>query len=116
MTDQMIEQEQVEIILDRNPTNIVCIIFLMVIVGNYWKMQFNVKQVKRLKEINNGPTGTCNSKVSEESISDEDLDDFVSNFSKITIKLKSGFPVAGNSINCPNSDENEHENVYQYLK
>ena len=50
-------------------------------------MQANVKKAKRLKKIDdrdNDPSDTFNCMVSEDSISDDDLDDFVRNFSEMT--------------------------------
>ena len=50
-------------------------------------MQANVKKAKRLKEIDDrydDPSDTFNSKVSEDLISDDDLDGFIRNFSDMT--------------------------------
>ena len=50
-------------------------------------MQVNVKKAKGLKEIidrNDDPSDTFNCMFTEDPISDDDLDAFIRNFSKIT--------------------------------
>ena len=86
--DQMIELEMVEMILDKNQVGIVNIVIKMVTLGNtVGEMQANAKKARRLKEMDDrddDPSDTFNSMVSEDIISDDDLDDFISNFSDMT--------------------------------
>ena len=52
-----------------------------------WEMQANAKKARRLKEMDDrddDPSDTFNSMVSEDIISDDDLDDFIRNFSDMT--------------------------------
>ena len=52
-----------------------------------WEMQANAKKARRLKEMDDrddDPSDTFNSMVSEDIISDDDLDEFIRNFSDIT--------------------------------
>ena len=52
-----------------------------------WEMQANAKTPRRLKEMDdryNDPSDTFNSMVSEDPISDDDLDGFIRNFSDMT--------------------------------
>ena len=75
--DQMIEQEMIEMIQDKIPTGTVNIVIKMV----------NVKKARRLKEMDDrddDPSDTFNSMVSEDPISDDDLDGFIKNFSEMT--------------------------------
>ena len=87
--DQMIEQlEMAEMILDKNQVGIVNIVIKMVTLGKYcWEMQANAKKARRLKEMDDrddDPSDTFNCMVSEDIISDDDLDDFIRNFSDMT--------------------------------
>ena len=52
-----------------------------------WEMQANAKKARRLKEMDDrddDPSDTFNSMVSEDIISDDDLDEFIRNFSDMT--------------------------------
>ena len=52
-----------------------------------WDMQANAKKARRLKQMDDrddDPSDTFNSTVSEDMISDDDLDDFIRNFSDMT--------------------------------
>ena len=52
-----------------------------------WEMQANAKKARRLKEMDDrddDPSDTFNSMVSEDIISDDDINDFISNFSDMT--------------------------------
>ena len=52
-----------------------------------WEMKANAKKAKKLKEMDDredDPSDTFNSMVSEEPISDDDLEGFISNFSDMT--------------------------------
>ena len=52
-----------------------------------WEMQANAKKARRLGEMDDrddDPSDTFNSMVSEDIISDDDLDDFIRNFSDMT--------------------------------
>ena len=52
-----------------------------------WEMQANAKKVRRLKEMDDrddDPSDTFNSMVSEDPMSDDDLDEFIRNFSDMT--------------------------------
>ena len=52
-----------------------------------WEMHANVKKARRLKEMDDsddGPSDTFNSMVSEDPISDDNLDGFIRNFSEMT--------------------------------
>ena len=52
-----------------------------------WEMQANAKKARRLREMDDrddDPSDTFNSMVSEDIISDDDLDDFIRNFSDMT--------------------------------
>ena len=88
VTDQMIEQEMAEMILDKNQTGIVNIMIKMVTLEKYcWEVQANAKKARRLKEMDDrddDPSDTFNSTVSEDIISDDDLDGFFRNFSDVT--------------------------------
>ena len=84
--DQIIEQEMVEMILDKNRNCGYCDQD-----GHTWKycweMQANAKKARRLKEMDDrddDPSDTFNSMVSEDPISDDDLDGFITNFSEMT--------------------------------
>ena len=85
--DQMTEQEMVEKILNKNPTDTVNIVIKMVTWKYCWKMQANVKKARRLKEMDDredDPSDNLNSMVSEDPISDDDLDGVIRNFSEMT--------------------------------
>ena len=50
-------------------------------------MQANAKKARRLKEMDgrdDDPSDTFNSMLSEDPISDDDLDGFIRNFSEVT--------------------------------
>ena len=52
-----------------------------------WEMQANAKKARRLKEMDDrddDPSNTFNFMLSEYPISDDDLDGFIRNFSKMT--------------------------------
>ena len=52
-----------------------------------WEMQADAKKARRLKEMDDrddDPSDTFDSMVSEDIISDDDLDDFIRNFSDMT--------------------------------
>ena len=52
-----------------------------------WEMQVNAKEARRLKEMDDrddDPSATFSSMVSEDPISDDDLDGFIRNFSDMT--------------------------------
>ena len=52
-----------------------------------WEMQANAKKARRLKEMDDrddDPSDTFNSMVSKDIISDDDLDEFIRNFSDMT--------------------------------
>ena len=51
MTGQMIVQEKVEMILDRNTSNIVNFVIRMAILGKTAGREANVRKRKRLREI-----------------------------------------------------------------
>ena len=78
----------VEMILNRNPTKIVNIVFNTVIRGNI------VRRHKLMKRKQEGlsrwviemddPSDTFNSMVSKDPISDDDCDGFIRNFSEMT--------------------------------
>ena len=64
------------------------------------------------------PSDTFNSMMSEDAIFDDELDGFITNFSAL-IKIKLNMDslcIAGSPTNCPNSDGDEYEYLYQYLK
>ena len=64
-------------------------------------MQANVKEAKRPKEIDDrddDPSDTFNYMVSKDSISDNDLDDFVHYFGQV----EGAFGLFGNSIGTGN--------------
>ena len=86
--DQMIEQEMVEMILNKNPTDIVNIVIKMVILGN------TVGRCKPMLRKHKGlrrwmiemitHQDIINSMVSEDPVSDDDLDGFIRNCSEMT--------------------------------
>ena len=86
--DLMIELEIVEMILDKNPTGIVKYCDQDGHTWKYcWEMQANAKKARRLKEMDDrddDPSDTFNSMMSEDIISDDDLDEFIRNFSDMT--------------------------------
>ena len=86
--DQMIEQGMVEMILNKNPIIIVNIVIKMVIlgdtVGRCKPMLRKQDGFRRWMIIDEDTSDTFNSMVSEDPISDDDLDRFIRNFSEIT--------------------------------
>ena len=86
--DQMIEKEMVEMILDKNPTGILNIVIKVVILGNtvgrYKPMLRKAEGLKEMDDRDDDPSDTFNSMVSEDPISDDDLDRFIRNFSDMT--------------------------------
>ena len=70
-------------------------------------MHANAKKARRLKEMDDrddDPSDSLNSMVSEDPISDDDLDEFMRNFSDMTIKLNlDSLCIAEYPSNCPNS-------------
>ena len=84
-------------------------------------MQANAKKARRLEEMDDrddDPSDTFNSIVSEDIISDDDLDDFIRNFSDMTeLKLNlDSLCIAGYPTNCPKSDRNDCEDLYHSLR
>ena len=116
------EQEMVQMIQNRNPTNIMNIVTQD---GHTWKfcweLQSNTKKARRVKEMDDrddDSSDTFNSMVSKDPISDDNLGGFIRNFSKMTeYKLnQDSLCIAGNPTNCPNSDGNEYGYLHQSLK
>ena len=78
----------VEMILDKNTTGIVNIVIKMVILGNTVgrckPMLRKPEGLRRWMIRDDDPSDTFNSMVSEDPISDDDLDGFIRNFSDVT--------------------------------
>ena len=83
----MIEQEMVDMIINKNPTDIVKIVTKIVILGNIvgrCRPMPRKQEGLRRQMIDDDPSDTFNYMVSEDPVSDDDLDGFIRNFSEMT--------------------------------
>ena len=96
--DQMIEQEKVEMILNKKSNRHCDYCNQDGHTWKYcWKMQANAKKARRLKEMDDrddDPTDTFNSMVSEDPISDDDHVGFNTHFSEMIELNKITIPCA----------------------